>query len=330
MPDQKDNYIKELFDSRNKEKILTFLLCLALSVFLWFLNALEKHYTDRISVPVDYIDLPKNKEFSGQLPRKLDMTVSATGYTILQHKLQLLVSPLLLDVDELTDHNLDSKYISKYQIATNNHKEEIAKQVSNDMEILTIRPDTIYFNMSQIIEKKIKVRPVVKLNFYKEFNLKSIPYTNPDSLLVRGPAYILDTMKAVNTQSYSFQNLSHNLLRKVKLDLLPELTSNTKDVLLSIPVEQFTEVTFEIPVTVLNCPDSLTVKTFPSNIKVSCRIGLSEYNKINESNFTAVVNYRDILITGSKLPIELSRFPKKVLALDSYPKEVEYVIEHRE
>ncbi len=330
MPDQKTNSIKDLFNPRNKEKIITFLVCLGLSFFLWFLNALEKHYTDRIIVPVHYVNLPINKKSSGRLPQKLDMTVNATGYTILQHKLRLLVSPLLLDVDELTNHNLDSKYISKYPIATNNHKEEIARQISSDMEIISIRPDTIYFNMSLVIEKKIKVRPIVKLGFYKEFNLKSPPFTNPDSIWIRGPQNILDTLKAVNTRPYSYQNLSHNLLREVKLDLLPEITSNTKQVLLNIPVEQYTEATFEIPVRVLNKPDSLLVKTFPSTVKVTCKVGLSDYNKINGNNFIAAIDYKDISHAGSKLPVELNRFPKKILDVNFFPKEVEYVIEKKE
>ena len=114
MPDQKISFPKDIFKHREKEKIYTFLICLGLSFFLWFLNALEKHYTDRIYIPVHYVNIPKNKKSSGKLPNRLDMTVNATGYTILQHKLRLSISPLLLDVDELTDHNLESRYISKH------------------------------------------------------------------------------------------------------------------------------------------------------------------------------------------------------------------------
>lgn len=329
MPDQKINSLKGVFNFRNKQKIVTFLICLGLSSFLWLLNALEKHYTDRISVPVKYVNLPINKKSSERLPQKLDMTVSATGYTILQYKLRLLISPLLLDVNELTDHNLESKYISKYAIAANNHKEEIARQISNDMQIISIRPDSIYFNLSLVIAKKIKVRPVVKLTFYKQFTLKSAPFTNPDSVLVQGPRNILDTLKAVWTKPYSFEDLSHNLLRKVKLNLLPELSSTTKQVLLNIPVEQYTEAAFEIPIHVLNSPDSLLIKTFPGKVKVSCRLGLSEYNKLTANNFMAVVDYRNMSSTRSKLSVELNRFPKKVLAVDFFPKEVEYVIERK-
>ncbi len=329
MPDQKENSFKELFNPRNKEKIYTFLICLVISSFLWLMNALEKHYTDRISVPVKYINFPKNKISAGNLPKKIDMTVSATGYTILQHKLKLLVSPLELNVEELTDHNLDNRYISKYAISTNNHKEEIARQISNDMEVISIRPDSIHFNVSLVIDKKIKVHPVVNLTFYKEFNLKSSPFTTPESIWVRGPQNILDTIRAVDTEPFDFQNLSHDLKHKVKLDLLPGMSSNTKQVLLNIEVEQFTEVTFDIPIHIINNPDSILIKTFPAKVKVSCQVGLSEYNKLNADNFTAVINYKDVLKKASKLPVELSRSPKKVLSLDYSPKEVEYVIEKK-
>ena len=67
------------------------------------------------------------------------MTVNATGYTILQHKLKLLISPLLLDVYELTDHNLENKYISKYTISTNNHKEKLPSRSVMIWQIISIR-----------------------------------------------------------------------------------------------------------------------------------------------------------------------------------------------
>jgi hypothetical protein len=323
------DYLKNLLSFRNKEKIFVFLICLMLSSLLWFLNSLEKHYTDRISVPLKYINIPKNKKSAGILPNKLDMTVDASGYIILQYKLRLVYSPITLDINELTDNYLEDKYISKYAISTNDHKAEFAKQISNDMQIMSIRPDSIFFNMSPLVDRKIKVHPNVKLTFYKEFTLKRRPFTNPDSVWVRGPKNILDTLKKVNTKEYRFDELSHNLLRKVNLDLSPELACNTKEVLLNIPVEQYTEVTFDIPVNVINIPDSLTIKTFPSKVKVSCRIGISEYNKLSNNSFKAIINFKKRSLSMSRLPVQLNNYLDTVLSADYYPKEVEYVIEQK-
>jgi len=261
------------------------------------------------------------------LPKKLDMTVDATGYTILQYKLRLVFTPLLLDVNELTNNWLADKYISKYTISTNDHKAEIAKQISNDVQIISIRPDSVNFNMSPVVNRKFKVHPVVKLTFYKEFTLMKTPFTNPDSVWVRGPQNILDTLRAVNTRKYEFNELSHNLLRNVKLEVSPELTCDTKEVLLTIPVEQYTEATFDIPVNIINVPDSLLIKTFPSKVKVSCRIGLSEYNKLSSNSFKAVINFKKRTQGMSKLPVQLSNFLDTIISSDYYPREVEYVIE---
>ena len=255
------------------------------------------------------------------------MTVDASGYTILQYKLRLVFNPVLLDVNELTDNLLADKYISKYTIATMNHKVEIAKQISNDVQIISIRPDSINFNMSAVVDRKVKVHPIVKLTFYKEFTLKKTPFTNPDSVLVHGPQNILDTLKAVNTKAYEFNELSHNLLRNVQLNIPPELICDTKEVLLNIPVEQYTEAAFEIPVNVINVPDSLLIKTFPSKIKVSCRIGISEYNKLNNNSFKAIINFKKRSQAMSKLPVQLTNYLDNVISADFYPKEVEYVIE---
>ena len=327
MLDRIDDFLKNVFSIRYKERVFVFLICLALSSFLWFLSVLDKHYTDRISVPVGYINLPKNKKPSGSLPKKLDLTVNASGYTILQHKLRLVFSPLLLDVDELTNNNLESKYISKYSISTNNHREDIAKQISSEMQIISIRPDSIHFNMSPLVDRKIRIHPVVKLTFDKEYTLKKPPFTNPDSVLVRGPQNILDTLSAVNTKAYEYKKLSHNLLRDVKLDILPELVSSTKQVLLNIAVEQYTEVTFEIPVNIINAPDSLIIKTFPGKVKVICRVGLSQYSKLSKNGFKAIINYKKRSQVNSKLSVQIDHYPEAVLSADYFPKEVDYIIE---
>ena len=162
-------YIINEINAIRKGKAFVFFVCLTLASFLWFLNALEKHYTDHITVPVRYINLPKDKELTGKLPEKLELTVDAFGYTLLRHKLRLAFSPILLDVNELTNNYLEGRFFSKYSISTNGHKEEIAKQISSEIEIISIRPDSILFKVSNIIVKLIKVYPVVDVTFAKEF-----------------------------------------------------------------------------------------------------------------------------------------------------------------
>jgi hypothetical protein len=126
------------------------------------------------------------------------------------------------------------------------------------------------------------------------------------------------------------KDLSHTVERDVDLVLLPELKSEISEVTVQIAVEQYTEVKFEVPIFIINQPDSLLIKTFPSKVKVSCRVGLSQYNKLNNNSFRAVVDYSHRSGVLSKLKIILDRVPETVLSVDYFPKEVEYIIERKE
>ena len=323
-------YIKTETHAIRNGKAFVFLVCLALASFLWFLNALEKRYTDHITVPVKYVNLPKDKGLLGKLPDKFELTVDAYGYTLLQHKLSLAFSPVLLDVNELTNNYLENKFLSKYTISTYGHKDEFAKQISSEIEIISIRPDSISFTVSNVIEKLVKIHPVVNVTFAKEFIFQKAPVVQPSSILVRGPQEILDTLRYIRTKPVTLKNLSSTVKKDVELVMLPELMSNIDEVTVQIDVEQYTEAKFEIPVLVLNQPDSLMIKTFPAKVKVSCKVGLSQYNKLNNSSFRAVVNFSHRSAVISKLAVILDRIPETVLSIDYFPKEVDYIIERKD
>ena len=323
-------YFKTEITAIRNGKAFVFFVCLALASFLWFLNALEKHYTDHITVPVRYINLPKDKDLMGKLPGKFELTVDAYGYTLLRHKLSLAFSPVLIDVNELTNNYLESKFMSKFTISTNGHKEEIAKQISSEIEIISIRPDSISFYVSNVIEKLVKVHPVVDVTFAREFILQRSPVAKPESILVRGPQEILDTLKYINTKPIELKNLSHTVEQDVNLVLLPELKSELSEVTVQIAVEQYTEAKFDIPILIINQPDSLLIKTFPAKVKVSCRVGLSQYNKLVNSSFMAVIDYSHRSGVIPKLRVILERIPETVLSVDYFPKEVDYIIERKE
>jgi len=323
-------YFKSEINAIRNGKAFVFVVCLSLASFLWFLNALEKRYTDHITVPIKYINLPKDKELAGKLPMKFDLTVDAFGYTLLQHKLSLAYLPVLIDVNELTNNYLENKYLSKYTISTSGHKEEIAKQISSEIEIISIRPDSISFYVSNVIEKLVRVHPVIRVHLAKEYILQKSPIVKPGTVLVRGPQEILDTLRFVNTKPLEFKNLSQSVEKNIGLELLPQLKSEVAEVKVQIAVEQFTEVKFDIPILILNQPDSLIIKTFPAKVKVTGRVGLSKYNKLTNSNFRAVVDYSHRSGIQSKLPVILDRVPETVLSVDYFPKEVEYIIERKE
>ncbi len=322
-------YFKNEIKAIRNGKAFVFFVCLALASFLWFLNALEKHYTDHITVPVKYVNVPKNKDLTGILPDKLDLNVDALGYTLLRYKLRLAFSPLILDVNELSNNYLENRFLSKYSVSTIAHKEEFAKQISNEISIISVRPDSITFRVSRIIEKLVKIHPIVDLNLAKEYILQKQPVAKPESILVRGPVEILDTLTDINTLVVKQEKLSQSVFISTPLFIPSEINSDIKSVSVQIVVEQCTEARFDIPVLVINQPDSLQIKTFPSKVRISCRVGISEYNRLNSNSFKAIIDYSRRSQTLSKMAVKLEKIPDNVLYVDYSPKEVDFITERK-
>lgn len=320
-------YVKRKIKNFSYHKAIVFVVCLGLSAFLWLLNSLEKRYTSRISVPVSYVDLPKDKQLSGELPQKFDLLVDAYGYTLLSYKLRLAFSPVLINVSELVDNPYDRGKRYRYFVATVNHKEEIEKQISSEIRILSIKPDSLEFNFSKVISKVVPVKTNLRLHFAKEYALEKEPFTTPESVLVSGPEHLVDTLNFIYTKPLTYSNVSRTQEQIADLQTIPGLEFDLKEVNLSVPVEQTTEVSFDIPVQVMHKPDNMALKIFPGNVKVTCRIGLSKYKKLENNSFRAYVDYSKISLKEARLPVTFESLSGIELSSDFAPKEVEYILE---
>ena len=62
-------------------------------------------------------------------------------------------------------------------------------------------------------------------------------------------------------------------------------------VLITASVERFTEGSVDVPIKVLNIPEGKQINTFPKFVKVTYRIALSNFNKIDSSTFLIECDY---------------------------------------
>jgi len=321
-------FVKRKVKDFSYHKAIVFVVCLALSSFLWLLNSLEKRYTSRISVPVRYVDIPKDKQLSTPLPQNFDLVVDAYGYTLLSHKIRLALSPIVLNVTDLINNPFERGNRNSYTISTVIHKEEIEKQISSEIKIISLHPDSIVFNFSKIVSKKVKVKPELKLDFENQYYLQEEPFTVPDSILVSGPKNILDTVRMVHTTYQEFGKLNQSIEKNIDIRAINGVTTEVSELKLVVSVEQNTEVSFDIPIQVINCPPDLILKCFPGKVKVTCRIGLSKYKKLDYSSFRAFIDYEMLSDKATRLPVNFENKSKVVLSANYAPKEVEYILEH--
>ena len=310
-----------------KNKLLIYLFFLFIATIFWFLTAFNKNYSVQLEFPVRYYNFPPEKVVVSDVPHHLNLRINGHGFTIIKHKFYSGLSPLRVDVtgSGITPIDTGSQL---YFILTRRFRERLASQIGEDLQVLSVQPDTLYFILDDIVSKSIKVLPKTNLSFRKQFMQKGEAKTIPDSIKVFGPRIIMDTLHWVATETIERKKVNDTIRRQTELVPIRTLQYGVEKVDVIIPVEKFTEKTLSVPIEAINLPINLILKTFPGYVTVSTMVSVSDYNKLSPGLFRAVVDYNEISSGSSKkLKVILIRYPEYIVNTKFLPKSVEFIIE---
>lgn len=329
-PEQKIQFPQ--FTDREKVKfnkqLLLYLFFLLISVILWYLIALSKDYTTLIDYPVKYENFPKGKVLVSDLPAKLSLKVKGIGFNILKYKVTSFVYPITLPIDIFRLDTMRKNNHIVYFLLTRYIKERVGNQLGSDIQLIEIKPDTLYFNFTDIVDKKVPVKPMLNLQFKKQYILIGEVKVKPDSIVVSGPQVTTDTLRLVYTKELKMKNVKDSIITELELLPIDKFIFQTTKVLVTIPIEKYTEKVLSIPIEAENTPDGLDIKTFPVSITLSCRVGISNYDKLTPYMFRVTVDYNTLLGTHqNKLKVNLVKVPSYVQNVRFHPKSVDYLIE---
>lgn len=316
---------KKLHIDRN---LFTYLICVIIATILWFLNALNKDYIADISYPVKYVNLPKGKYFVSDPPKTLVLEVKAKGFALLGHRASTSFLPITFNVNSYSNHQLEKDNVYEYTINTSDLKEKITTQLNADIKLQAITPETIEFKFAPSVSKKIAIYPSVKYSLKRQYILKNKITTIPDSIIVSGPSVIMDTLQYIHTETLNLKEIGKDISKSVELVNVPKCSFEDTEVQLDISVEQYTEARRTIQITEINVPDSITLRLFPNYVNITYDIGLSQYDKVSDTDFVFTVDYKQHAIS-SFLDVKVTKFPPFIKDLSFTPQRVEYIMEHR-
>lgn len=318
------------FTDREKVKfnrqLLIYLFFLLVSICFWYLIALSKDYTTTINYSVHYTNFPKGKVLIADLPDKINLKVRGFGFNLLKYKLVGLYQPLNISISNYRIDLLRKENKYTYFLLTRYTKEVIASQLSSDIQLLDVKPDTLYINLADVVEKKVVVRPLLDIQLEKQYMHGAIS-VKPDSVIISGPQALVDSINIFKTKALKFKDVKDTIIQVVELENINRIYAKPAKVMIIVPVVKYTELIFNIPIEGENVPDSLFLRTFPSSITLNCWVSIADYDKMSPFMFRAVVDYSSIGNSQHKMKVNLSKRPANVNNITFHPKSVEYLIE---
>ena len=302
----------------SKGRFRFFLFFLLLSFTFWTSTKLSNTYTVEESFSIIWTNIP-NGIIPSSENQQMNVSISASGIEILIYRL----------INKSINISLSQADFSREKGLIDLRGQEffIQKQFFENTKLNILNPLFLEFKFSRLEEKVFTVVPQIEINLRAGYLIDSSLKVTPDSILVRGPKSILDTLNSIQSESIIADDLYENFRKKVSLRSIPEIQLSESKVTVEVAVSRYTEKEFLLNVEVINLPLGTRVKLFPPKAKVRVTLPLSVLRTIKTSDFYLVVDYNNIFKDAEKkLDLIMIRRPSSVKKVILEPKKVNYLI----
>ena len=302
----------------SKGRFRFFLFFLLLSFTFWTSTKLSNTYTVEESFSIIWTNIP-NGIIPSSENQQMNVSISASGIEILIYRL----------INKSINISLSQADFSREKGLVDLRGQEffIQKQFFENTKLNILNPLFLEFKFSRLEEKVFTVVPQIEINLRAGYLIDSSLKVTPDSILVRGPKSILDTLNSIQSESIIADDLYENFRKKVSLRSIPEIQLSESKVTVEVAVSRYTEKEFLLNVEVINLPLGTRVKLFPPKAKVRVTLPLSVLRTIKASDFNLVVDYNNIFKDAEKkLDLIMIRRPSSVKKVILEPKKVNYLI----
>ena len=317
--------IKNIKRVLKKRKAKVFFIFLACSATIWFLKALSQTYVSTAAFDLKYENLPDGYLFKGASKEEMDVKLRAGGFQFLGFNFKNNV--VSIDVSEA------QKNAGKFFIPENNYRVQIEKQLSESMALLEIDNDTLFLNMLPVITKKVPVKPRMQIDLGQNYLLDGKVKISPDSISITGPEGEIDSIFQLRTEKIILPDLTDDFTEELNIAVSPQLKNTSiseTEVVLSGRIVRFSERVFQVPVTVINVPKQIEIKTFPDMVSVVCKAKIKRLKLLKETDFQVTADYatqRDR--PSEELFLKLSKRPEGLHSVRLKVKNAEFIIKKR-
>lgn len=304
-----------------RKRFLVLVTCLLLAIAGWLFMALNNKYVYTAKTVLVYKNFPQNKAFHPLQSDTVDLQVEGTGWQLLFARLRVNPQSINISLDKLSNRN----YILFSEQLYN-----VNGQLETSQKIISVRPDTLYFDFSKRTVKRVPVKLISNFSFVKQFGIADDTELTPSYVTVSGPLEELSKIKTWDTDTLTLRHIHDSVVTRVsmKQTTLKNVSIFPGSVEVKIPVDEFTEKTVELPLKIINNKDYYNIKLYPKKIKITFMVALSSYQQVNEDFIDAYVDVNEWkLQKHDQFTVKLSRFPDYCRLVKLTPDKVDFIVE---
>jgi YbbR domain-containing protein len=181
-----------------------------------------------------------------------------------------------------------------------------------------------------LITKTLPIKLNLKIELARQYMLSDKIKLEPSLVTAFGPKRVLDSLKSISTELLEKKNLNDTVSFRCRLKSINHVRFSTKYTKVGISVEPFTERKVQIPISALNCPTNLAIRTFPAFVNATYIVGLSQFNSLSPFDIQVYLDYNDLKISKtSKHILKIRNNTSHISNIRISPQEVEFILEQK-
>ncbi len=249
------------------KKWVQMLLCLLVSAGIWFIHNLSQSYVSIVSVPVVAESNLDGHSSRSSTDATVTAQVRASGFrqAALSRRFRRPV------VVQFSPDDLRSLGGDIFSPTTSDLYKYTSAIFGEGVTIETFISEPPKFVFPEATHKKVPVQKVHSITFAPQYMSANGMELQPDSVVVYGETSRLENISYVLTKPLELKNLRSSAHGKVKLDLPSGVRLSTDEVIYSMEVVRYVELSSEVRIETRNVPAGVEFTVLPSTASVVLR-----------------------------------------------------------
>ena len=304
-----------------RKRFFIIAICCFFAIGAWLFMALNKKYPYTVQTELIYVDEPQGKAFKALQPDTVDLKVEGTGWQLLFSRLRIKPPSVNVSLQQL---NTRSYVVFSDQLV------QINGQLESSQKVISVRPDTLYFDFSKRTNKRVPLRLISKLSFAPQYGIAKEITLTPAYVNISGPQEELEKIHIWHTDSLKLNDIKTNIDGRINIleNAISNISIYPNSVSVKIPVDEFTEKEIEVPLTILNNKQYLNVKLYPKKVKVTVLVALANYANTTEEQVKAAVDLNEWkILKHNKVAVKIIQIPAFCKLVRIVPSNIDFIIE---
>ena len=294
---------------------------LVLASTFWFVHGLDKERETNIVIPVRYVGIPINVAITNSPPSEISLNIKDKGRFLYDYT-KNHITPLTIDLSRVFYQK------GEILITPDLLSGRIRRYLKPSTSLLNTNPDSILIQYEKLGVKTLPIKLYSKIEFAHQYMLSNNIQLDPKTVTVFGPKRMLNAMNFVPTENLELKNLNDTTYTWCKLKPIKFLRYSVNQTKVSVFVEPFTERKVQIPIIAINCPQKLSVRTFPAFVNATYTVGLSRFYTLAPTDIQVYLDYNDLVgAKHSKQILKIKNNTSHISNIRISPVQVEFILE---